>query len=274
MEHNIRMPQWDHFVLDATLLDNQIAGRVLLALRQNCGGTTSCPDDPDARIASISRSEFRAVQGGTLPLQINASGSGSAEQTKSYDIDIIRNLFVLDTTGSQPDFYIGFEIGTAGSEVKRVRMIQNVADLSHFDSSTAGNNALAKQGEGVDYAVIGNVGSCTTTCTHTFRIYNGAMATGNNVVKNNALYENGAGTCDLFPSYAEDTANNKCFTADPFDRTAGDPPSGNSFTIPDVLITSSNTVLKNIGVVTAYPTDIEVEAVPQSSDYDSGVDDE
>jgi hypothetical protein len=92
------------------------------------------------------------------------------------------------------------------------------------------------------------------------------------VIKNNVCYENGAGSCDLFPNYTED-ATNVAKTSDPWDRDGAAPGTDASFNMADVLITHASS-LANAGSVTAYPTDVEGESIPQSADYDIGVDDE
>ena len=269
-EHIIRLPQWDHIVIDAMYLHNQQPGKDLLALRQDCGGPSSCPNSAFASVLAVTRNQMLSTVAGASPIQFCAPGSGTAEPTKCYDGDFIRNLMAYEgDTGL--DWFMEFPTTVAGHEVKRMRFIQNAMSGDALHGSVA---RIFHAGVGAynNFAAIGNVIVNTTQNGSTsYGIASGSTVW--DVVKNNVCYENKATTCDIFPSFSE-SADNQSETADPFDGAAGQPGAYAALVWPDMLITSGNVALKGQGVITAYPADIEGESIPQSSDYDAGVDDE
>ena len=246
-EHNIRLPQWRHVVIDSMLLADQESGRHLITLRQDCGGTSSCPNNANAAMFSISRNELRADDAGTVPVTICTSGSGSAEQTKCYDGDIIRNLGSWDAINTKRELIL-VAAGTAGSQTARFRVIQNAVDLSTQDSSTHERLITFENTQNV--AVIGNVVTALNRPQQNFSIAN--VSSG--VVKNNVCYENGPGRCDPFPSLSGGL-NNLLFTSDPFDGDAGEPATGPGFKFSELKITSASP-LANVGSIDPVPTDV------------------
>lgn len=276
-EHNIRMAQWEYFVSDGMLFDDQDDGHEIIALRHQCDGTTSCPSYADTQYAAITRSEFNQEactgcpqSGGTNAVQFLASGSGSNEQTKAYDGDILRNIFKKDASDNKPKYATVFNSTTSGGEAKRFRYIQNLVDSAQFAGS--GNALLDVEGgpTPADIAFLGNViWGGTTVETFLVSDFSGTGFTG----KNNVCAETGSGSCNQFSGQTE-SADNQSETTDPFDAVVGSPTSGDAFAWADFAITSSNTAIKGQGVISAYPTDVFGESVPQSGDYDAGIDDE
>ncbi|MDX2093418.1 MAG: hypothetical protein SFX73_36575 [Kofleriaceae bacterium] len=289
-EHAIRLPQWNYVVIDAMRLADQqycrsnslgcsgesgATAKSLITLRQDCGGTTSCPNSPSASVFSISRNYLLAYhdvandRSGTDPIEMCTPGTGGSEQTKCYDGDLIDNVFTYeDGPGANPDQYVNLQGGgSAGAELKRLRFIGNMADLS---SMTSTNSRFITIGGADDVAVIGNVIVDTDTASTARVMANGSTQL--DVVKNNLCVDSG-NLCDMFPAFAEDTSNNVEVTSDPFDRDGVAPGKYLTFDVPDVLITHASAIA-GAGVVSARPTDVEGESIPQSSDYEPGVDDE
>ena len=288
-EHAIRLPQWSHVVIDGMLLKDQqycrnsgvgcsneggTTAKSLITLRQDCGGTTSCPNSPSAEIFSIARSELIAYhdvandRSGTDPIEVCTPGTGGSEQTKCYDGDFIDLVFTYeDGPGANPDQYINLQGGgSAGAELKRLRFWGNMADLS---SMTSTNSRLITIGGADDVAVIGNVIVDTDSAGTARVIANGTTQI--DVAKNNLCVDSG-NLCDPFPGITE-SADNVEVTADPFDRDGAAPGKYLTFDVPDLLITHSSAIAGD-GVITARPTDVEGEATGQSSDYEPGADDE
>lgn len=257
-EHNIRLPQWKYVVIDAMLLKDQESGRHLIALRQDCGATTSCPNSPSASMFAITRNELRADDLGTTPVQICSAGSGSEEQTKCYDGDMLRNLGSWDVTNSKRELFF-VNMGTAGAETKRFRFFQNAADFSTQDSSTY--ERMITFENAADIAIVGNVLSIVGG-TQTYAISNAAAP--GIVVKNNVCYQNGPGTCDPFPAVTEN-ASNLVATTDPFDGAAGEPAIGPGFRFPVLRITSASPLAAG-GVVDPIPSDVSGTTRPTTPD--------
>jgi hypothetical protein len=276
-EHNIRWPNYRWVVVDAMYLADAQPTKHLLAMRQNCGSLALCTDETSSHTAAITRSELRPSDDSAVAVQLNNDGSGATDEwTQTFDLDFIENVFAkISDANATPRVYIDPENGP-DSDLGRIRLVLNAADLTWMDSSTESD--IHNTRGGTDYYVAGNAVSCVGNCANTRSIVRDSM-TGSTVVKNNVCYESGAGACDLFPSYAESADNLAC-TTDPWDRDGAAPGTDATFTFADVGITSSapancgGVSLKGGGVITAYPTDFEGESIPQSSDYDSGVDDE
>lgn len=245
-EHNIRLPQWKYVVIDSMLLKDQEAGRHLITLRQDCGGTGSCPNSPSASMFAITRNELRADENGTIPVQICNSGSGAAEQTKCYDGDLIRNLGSWNALNTKREL-VAVESGTTGSDTARYRVFQNAADFSTQDSSTY--ERLVTFSGTRDTAVVGNV----VIAVGGSQTYSIANVSGNAVVKNNVCYANGPGGCDPFPGYNEGPHNIIAAT-DPFDGDPGEPATAAGFGFLELRITGSS-ALANAGTLDAVGKD-------------------
>ena len=276
-EHSIRFPNWRYVVVDSMYLampGTHTAGKDLLALRQDCRNDDDatglpCTDEASAHTVAVTRSEFRPADDGAVAVQLSHDGNSGLEGTQEFDLDFIGNVFAkVNDANSLPRVYIDTDPAN-GFKLERLRFVRNAADLTWMDSST--ESALHKPRGGTDYYIAGNALSCEGNCANPRSVVDGVIG-GAAVVKNNVGYAVG-GVFDLFPDYAE-SADNQEETADPFDRDGAAPGTDASFTFADVLITSGNTAIKGQGVVSAYPTDVEGESIPQSSDYDAGVDDE
>lgn len=275
-EHNLRMPQWSHVVIDAMKFADQEQGRHLIALRQDCGSSASCPNSPSAQVFAITRNELAASTVGTTPVQICTSGSGATpgEQTKCYDGDILRNVSYWDaavTSSVDWFYYVDHDDSASGMEVKRVRFMQNACDLTGMDSNAS--SCFAVRSNILDnVAFFGNVVWHNDTNGQTHQLFSANAAdftSGNNVG-----FEQGTGSINLFGTETE-AATDLSLTSDPFDGASGVPGTFSAFDFTDLKITSGNSSLKGHGEVAAYPTDAtDGESIPQSSDYDAGVDDE
>ena len=280
-EHNIRFPQANFVVVDATYFDGAtggLTGRHLLAIRNDCGGTGSCPNSAFDDTIAVTRNEFRGDDIGSSLIEMLDDGSGTlTESAKTYDVDFIYNIFAKHTSGSTPRSPIeirGMGQCGCGEEFKRVRLLYNALDAFSFDSSASRlldiPNGPTNAGVN-DMAFIGNVLSGTGDANSPIAVSNAGPA--NFVANNNVCFENGSGSCgDIFPNITE-TGDNVTFISDPWDRDGIAPPTLDSFNWSAVLITHSSSLVGG-AVTAARLTDIEDEAVPQSADLDKGVDDE
>lgn len=255
-EHNMRFPQWQKVVIDAMRLADQEAGRHLIALRQDCGGATSCPNSPSASVFAITRNELRAAVA-TTPVQVCTAGSGSSEQTKCYDGDLIRNLGLWASAQGGQHFFFFESGGSPGSEVRRIRAIQNAIDLSALDSSTM-NVAFRSGGTLDQVAFLGNV-VYHAGGNKTWSISN--LGSPSVVAKNNVCYESGAGKCDLFPALTE-SADNRALSVDAFDAAPGEPASLANFGFPELRIGTAS-ALRSAGVLDPVTSDVEGHPRPQ-----------
>lgn len=269
-EHNMRLPQWHHVVVDATLFDDQTTTptrRNIIRFAQDCGLSDPCPNSPNANTLALTRNEIRANGDGTTPVQICNSGSGSSESTKCYDGDILRNLsYDEQTVVASRDYFYRFEAGLAGNARERFRVGQNLCDLSGYEGGTD-QSCFAATGAVDKIAFFGNVvwrGTATGSpgaCT----IFNGNPATFTS--RNNVAAEDTAGSCTPF-SGATEAATDLTFASEPFSGT----PVDFAPTWAQFKVTADDAAIR--GVVGAYPTDVEEESAPQGSFYESGVDDE
>lgn len=266
-EHNMRLPQWNYVVIDSTLLKDQqwdqpgpgATAKSLLTMRQDCGGTSSCPNHASASFYAITRSEFIIHPDGTDPIEQCTSGSGS-EQTKCYDGDILENAFKSETTGVGADQYIHFQGGgSAGNEQKRIRLMQNAVDLSGLAST---NSRFFTIGSADDVAVIGNV-IVDTAAAGTARVM-GSGSTQLDIVRDNGCFDAG-NLCDMFPSFAEDTTCNPEVTSNPFSVSPG---QYTAFDLTDVTIANGSAFDDACSTPTPYPSDVVAGAC--DSLYDVG----
>lgn len=272
--HLMRLPQWNGVVIDAMLFQDQGDAVPMLSLRQQCGGTSSCPEYAQDDTLVLSRTRMIAKADENPHVEICSSGSGSNEQTKCFDIDILRTLFSYEGTyGSGPKDAIQLSAGSTGRLRERIRLIQNGFDTSECNSSTR-CRAMQDNGGVGDVAILGNVIVYAPATYNKTASITGLGATELDAVKNNVGVEVGSGFIDLFPSLSE-SADNVPATSDIFDRDGDAIAINENFAWAEIGITPSNTALKGQGVISTYPTDVlDGEAIPQSSDYDAGVDDE
>lgn len=280
-EHNIRFPQWDHVVIAAMLLDDQDDGHENITMRQDCGGTASCTHFAFAQYATFDRNEVNQEScqgacpqgGGTTAIQFLASGSGGAEQTKNYDVDIIGLVLKKSPPAdSKPQFSITMNTTSAGGEAKRFRFWYNAVDAEMY---VASSDALNDREAGPlldDFAYFGNVvWGGTATGNHGIAGYNGTNFT----AKNNLCVETGAGSCTLFSAKAASCPGSTCgiiLPSDPWDGSAGVPSPGDAFNVTQLQITTANTVLRGTGVITAAPVDLFGNSLPGSGGYNVGLD--
>lgn len=266
-QHLIRLPQWQYVVIDAMVLEDQTQAHTIATLRQDCGGTTSCPNSARAGVAAITRNQVTATAAGTDPLEFCTPGSGTAEQTKCGDIDLIANLIRYDAPSAN-DFPINFQGGgSAGARLERIRLFQNALDASALSSGN-GNRLANTSGVTGDLAAIGNViVSTANNGTVVYSIVN-SSSTILDVAKNNVCYENSSGRCDIFPSLSE-SPDNVVASSDPFDGDSGEPASGLLFQFPELRITTSSP-LSNAGTIDPIPMDV-AGTLRQNGAADPGV---
>jgi hypothetical protein len=260
----IRLPQWNHVVIDANRLQDDESH--IMTLRQDCGGAASCTEWASAEIAAITRNEMLAQSKDasctlcTEPIEMCTSGSGTGEPTKCYDIDILANSMTWDRTPTDVDEFITLQGGAAaGTEIKRVRVMQNALDISAQDST---NSRMLSIGPADDIALIGNVIVDTGAFTTSRVMSNGSTQL--DVVKNNGCFDAG-NHCDMFPSFAEDTTCNPEVTSNPFSVSPG---TLANFDFTDVTPTNGGAFDDKCTSPTPYPTDVAGNAC--DSLYDVG----
>jgi hypothetical protein len=278
-EHHIRFPSMQIATIDGVNFTNQATTKNFISWRHDCNSSPTCTGPSYSGTGTISRSSFYGIASGGQFITFNDDGSGAlTEATKAYDVDLLDNIFAKTTSTSVPRDPIGSVVGDCdcGEEMKRFRYFRNATDSFSFDSGSARLVAFgATGGTQVDQmSFIGNVMSGPGDANTVTMFSQGGAGWTSLVHYNNVCWENGAGSCDLFTAVSEDATDKNLTGTDPWDRDGVSPGTLASFDWPDVLITSSNATIKGVGVVAPYPTDIEGESVPQSSDYDSGVDDE
>jgi hypothetical protein len=272
-EHQIRLPNYSYMVIDAMHFPNKspatFGGKNLLALRQQCGSNSlPCTKHASSNVFAITRSYFKDTsEAGAVVLQVNGSGSSSDTLSRTYDGDILRNVFTF--TGSNPTDH-AIELTNPGpdSDMERLRVMQNINDQSNLNSGTV--RLLGAFVGTSDYVLIGNAvvfNGAAASSTHTIA----NLGAGNGVAKNNLCVDLGVGLCDQFPNFAE-SIDNRSVVVNPFSATPG---TGANFDFLDTVInrTSAADILGD-GVVTAYPTDAYGDSVPKTGDYEPGVDDE
>ena len=278
-QNNLRFGQWDWLTLDANILENpnETDGNAIVFFRQNCGDPTTCNKQTEAQYAGITRNEVISRDDNpnniTYAFEFGHDGNGSGEPTREWDIDLVRNLFTSNqATG---DFVttartIDLQLDDVNAEFKRVRFIQNAADLSAYDSSTATRTSLMSlstlSGTARDLWFDGNVIYCGDTCNAgtAYKILD-ANFTGMDARNNVCLKIGGTGSCNLFPTFAEDSTN-KTFTATPFTGTPG---VGPNFDFTD-LVPADAGGLDGTGGASAPPTDVNGDVRPQGT-TDPGV---
>ena len=285
-EHAIRMAQWNYVVIDAMKLADQqycrqfactgesgTAAKSLVTLRQDCGGTTSCPNFPSASFFAITRNEVVAHPGGTDPFEVCTPGSGGSEQTKCYDGDVGQNLYTYESdtgpTGpSGNDFFFNFQGGgSAGTTIERVRIFQNALDASALDAGSTRTYNLGALG--TDLAVLGDVVVNTKSGkTSTFSVYTGGSGA-TDVAKNNVCYDSQSGsTCDVFPGFAESSDNKSIDSGtSPWTVTPG------QFTAFDMtdLIPANGGALDDAGTLDPITLDVSGDVRPQGTATEPGV---
>lgn len=277
-EHNIRFPQWDHIVVAAMKFDDQDDGHENVAMRHDCGTTNPCNHFLKTQFATFDRNEINQDScvgacpqgGGVNAIEFLASGSGSNEATKNYDVDLIGLVFKKSPPiDNKPKFSVTMNSTTAGGEARRFRFWYSAVDAEMYDATAT--DALNNREAGpvlADFAYFGNVvWGGTTARTYGISGFNGSGFT----AKNNLCVETGAGSCDLFVSQAEDTSNNFSLPADPWDGSAGVPSQGDAFDVTQLQITTANTVLRCKGVITAAPVDLFGNAL-NTGCYNVGLD--
>ena len=285
--HILRLAQWNHVAIDAmdmSNLDYAHTADHLITLRHDCGSVASCTVFTNTGPAAITRNKFLANDTATVPIQFCKDGNGDGEPTQCWDVDVMHNISAWDTTTGVDFFYL-LSGGTttvgvlnSSSADKRFRFIGNMHDLS-AQGSTVSRMVSVDQTNGTDdLAFIGNVLVSQISDPDPRQMVNGSSFI--DVAKNNVCWTSNAGgsDCDMFQSFVESSDNVEVENAtDPFDGTGGLPGTFASFVATDLRITSSNTTLKGLGVISTCPTDwLDGETIPQSSDQDAGncVDDE
>lgn len=276
-EHNIRLAQWNHVVIDAMRLADQqynqqavggAAAKSIITLRQNCGTGDPCPNFPDARVAALTRNELVAHPGGTDPIEVCTPGTGGSASTKCYDMDFLRNALTYESSGTGNQSFIFFQGGgAAGGEIKRVRLIQNAIDTSAANASGTPYQ-MAQFGPATDIAAIGNV-VVNTSGTSRLVAVTSAASSALDSAKDNVCYANGPVACDPFPSLPA-TPDNAAFATDPFNGAAGDPGKFAAFTLDDLSV-GAGSPLVSTGVPSPVTTDVAGNPSPQGSATEPGL---
>ena len=307
-EQNLRSAQETYLVIDAmTFKDSQYcrqgtgsglatcsqengqAAKSTIELRQDCGTsvadaacTHSAQQGPFAVTRTYIESYSNGVNGNgtglpgggnfssSYPIQLGTSGTGGNEPTKNYDGDFIGNLITFTDDFTQNNQCIQVTGGgISGTETKRMRFWFNACDLSSIDSSTSDRMFTITAGGASNFVAIGNVIVATKNHSRTYSIAGGSTIW--DVVANNVGFENGAASSlDLFPSYAEDTTNNKAVSSgtSPFTVTPG---QFTAFGFDD-LVPQSGGVLHNLSnYVDGAGVDVDGDARCQGTACEPGV---
>ncbi len=310
-EHNLRLPQWHYVVIDAMKFADQQycrqtnsgpgsescsqeggqGAKELVTLRQDCGGSTSCPHSSDAAFFAITRSEFLAYNNGVpsntsqvpgsgrfsgaVPIQVCTSGSGSGgEQTKCYDGDIIGNSFGFENDEASQDYYVRFSSGgSAGSETQRIRGFMNAIDESAMSTTSNGGAQMFSLSAASQVALIGNVLASQSAHTSARLISSGGPSQ-IDIAKGNVCWENGAASCNMFPNLTEDPVSNPSINSstEPFDGAAcaGLPGTYASFFKSQLCIGASSP-LEGVGDAPPWAIDLR-DGDPCNAPYDAGLD--